>query len=102
METWRWELAIPGNDRFFKDHWSYNKMIDTFKMMLGGKNDFACGFPYELSVQEGLLFPEDIESDMLESDFNEIKWSINISVLLKPTEPVACGVCHIVVLTGKL
>ena len=25
------------------------------------------------------------------SDFNEIKWSINISVLLKPTEPAAYG-----------
>lgn len=74
-------MAIPGNDRFFKDHWSYNKMIDTFKMMLGGKNDFACGFPYELSVQEGLLFPEDIESDMLESDFNEIKWSMEMEAL---------------------
>lgn len=75
---------------FFKDHWSYTKMLDTFKMMLDdNKSDFVCGFPYQLSIKEGLLFPEDVESDMLESDFNEIKWSINISVLLKPIEPVA-------------
>jgi hypothetical protein len=80
---------------YFRDHWSYNKMRDTFKMMLDDtKTDFVCGFPYELSIQEGLLFPEDVESDMLETDFNEIKWSINISVLLKPIEPVACGVCR--------
>ena len=60
---------------FFKDHWSYNKMLDTFKLMLNGnKTDFVCGFPYQLSIQEGLLFPEDVESDMLEADFNEIKW----------------------------
>lgn len=74
---------------FFKDHWSYIKMLDTFRMMLDDtKSDFVCGLPYQLSIQEGLLFPEDVESDMLESDFNEIKWSINISVLLKPIEPV--------------
>lgn len=64
---------------YFKDHWSYNKMLDTFKLMLNdAKTDFVCGFPYQLSIQEGLLFPEDVESDMLESDFNEIKWSMEM------------------------
>jgi len=75
---------------YFKDHWSYGKMLDTYKMMLNDNGaGFVCGFPYQLSIQEGLLFPEDVESDMLEADFNEIGWSINISVLLKPIEPVA-------------
>ncbi len=65
-------------------------MLDTFKLMLDdNKTDFVCGLPYQLSIQEGLLFPEDVETDMLEADFNEIKWSINISVFLKPIEPVA-------------
>lgn len=64
---------------YFKDHWSFNKMLDTFKLMLDdSKTDFVCGFPYQLSIQEGLLFPEDVESDMLESDFNEIKWSMEM------------------------
>lgn len=54
-------------------------MIDTYKLMLNDtKTDFMCGFPYQLSIQEGLLFPEDVESDMLESDFNEIKWSMEM------------------------
>lgn len=67
---------------FFKDHWSYRKMLDTFRMMLDErKTDFVCGFPYQLSIQEGLLFPEDVESDMLESDFNEIKWSMEMEAL---------------------
>ena len=67
---------------YFKDHWSYNKMLDTFKLMLDdSKTDFVCGFPYQLSIQEGLLFPEDVESDMLESDFNEIKWSMEMDAL---------------------
>ena len=67
---------------YFKDHWSFNKMLDTFKLMLDdSKTDFVCGFPYQLSVQEGLLFSEDVESDMLESDFNEIKWSMEMEAM---------------------
>ena len=65
-------------------------------MLDDSRHDFMCGLPYQLAIQEGLLFPEDVESDMLESDFNEIKWSINISVFLKPIEPVAYGVCRFV------
>lgn len=54
-------------------------MLDTFRMMLDdSKTDFVCGFPYQLSIQEGLLFPEDVESDMLETDFNEIKWDMEM------------------------
>ena len=87
---------------YFKNHWAYGKMLDTFKMMLDDtKTDFICGFPYQLSIQEGLLFPEDVESDMLESDFNEIKWSINFSVLLKPIEPVCLRGYRVAMLTGK-
>lgn len=64
---------------YFKDHWPYHKMLDTFKLMLDDtKTDFMCGFPYQLSIQEGLLFPEDVEGDMLETDFNEIKWSMEM------------------------
>lgn len=67
---------------YFKDHWAYNKTVDTVKLMLNDtKNDFVCGLPYQLSIQEGLLFPEDVESDMLESDFNEIKWSMEMEAL---------------------
>ena len=63
---------------YIKDHWSYTKMLDIFRMMLDDKNtEFVCGLPYELSIREGLLFPEDVESDMLESNFSEVKWSIN-------------------------
>lgn len=68
-------------------------MMDTCNLMRDDtKTDFVCGFPYQLSIKEGLLFPEDVEDDMLETDFSEVKWSMNISVLLKPIEPVACGV----------
>lgn len=71
---------------YFKDHWSFVKTVDTWKLMLNNDSQsapvgFMCGFPYELSIKEGLLFPEDIESDMLESDFSEIKWSMEMEAL---------------------
>lgn len=63
-----------ASSAYFKDHWSYTKVLDTFKSMLVGNKDFVCGLPYQLSIQEGLLYAEDVESDMLESDFNEVKF----------------------------
>jgi Phage Terminase. len=78
---------------YFKDHWSYTKATDNCRFMLSDKHqDFVCGFPYQLSVREKLLIEADVESQMADSDFSEVKWSINISVLFKPIEPVACGV----------
>ena len=48
---------------YFKDHWSYNKMLDTFKLMLDdSKTDFVCGFPYQLSIQEGFFSPKTLKA----------------------------------------
>ena len=60
---------------YFSDHWSYTKSVDTFNAMLTpGHKDFVCCLPYELSIKEGLLDPDIVESEMLESDFSEIKY----------------------------
>ena len=48
---------------------------------------FVCGLPYQLSIKEGLLDNNAVADEMSEAGFNETKWSINISVLLKPIEP---------------
>jgi len=81
-------LTLWLTSAYFKDHWSYTKCVDTFKAMMDDKqSQFVCGFPYQLSIEEGLLDPEQVADEMSESDFSEIKWSINISVLFKLTEP---------------
>lgn len=81
-------LTLYLSSAFFKDHWSYLKCVDTFKVMLDeNRKQFVCGFPYQLSIEEGLLDPEGVADEMTESDFSEVKWSINISVLLKLIEP---------------
>lgn len=89
---------------YFQDHWSYRKCTDTCRFMLDERrHDFICGLPWQLAVEEDLLRMEDVEEQMAESDFTEIKWSINISVLRKPIEPCCLqGVLLYVVLTGKL
>ena len=87
---------------YFKSHWSYDKSLDFAKHTMDDtKNYFACGFPYQLPLEEGIYLREQIEDEMSESNFSELKWSINISVLLKPIEPVAYGVCRVAVLTGE-
>lgn len=73
---------------FYKSHWSYDKVVDYKNNMLDDKKKyFVCGLPYQLSVKEDLLDASAVADEMSEAEFNEIKWSINISVLLKPIEP---------------
>ena len=62
---------------YWSDHWSYRKCVDTQKAMLAeGRQNFICGLPYHLSIYEGLLDRSLIEEEMSETDFNEIKFSM--------------------------
>lgn len=73
---------------YFKSHWSYDKVKDYATRMVDDTTRyFVCGLPYQLSVKEGLLDSDAVADEMSEAGFNETKWSINISVLLKPIEP---------------
>lgn len=67
---------------YYKDHWSYQKAKDNFKYMLSDKRrDFVVGLPYQLALDEGLLTEERVIEDMTESDFNEIKWSMEMEAM---------------------
>ena len=71
-------LMLLLSSAHFKDGWAYSKCVDTFKGMLrDGTRHFVCGFPYQLSIKEGLLDPEQVADEMAESNFSEVKWSIN-------------------------
>lgn len=75
-------MTMYLSSAYFKDHWSYAKCLDTCKMMLNDeKHQFVCGLPYQLSIDEGLLDETTVEEEMLESDFNEIKFSMEYSAL---------------------
>ena len=72
-------LTLYLSSAYFKDHWSYTKCVDTFKAMLDpNRHQFVCGFPYQLSIEEGLLDPEVVADEMSESDWSEIKFSMEM------------------------
>ncbi len=70
-------MTLYLTSAYWSDSWIYQKCVDTFKaMMVGGKNQFVCGLPYQLSIKEGLLDRNAVEDDMAESDFSEILFSM--------------------------
>lgn len=65
---------IFGSSAYFADHWSFTRCMDTLgSMVVPGRKEFVCSLPYELAIKEGLLDPDIVESEMLETDFSEIK-----------------------------
>ena len=62
---------------YWEDSWVFQKCRDIFVNMLDdNRRQFVCGFPYQLSIAEGLLDRELIEDEMLDSSFNEVKFSM--------------------------
>lgn len=49
--------------------------------MVNGRRQFVCGFPYQLAIKEGLLDKNRVADDMSESDFSEVKWSMEMDAL---------------------
>lgn len=75
-------MTLYLTSAYWADSWMYQKCLDTFKsMMVGGKNQFICGLPYELPIQEGLIDRSAIEDDMLDSDFSEIKFQMEYEAM---------------------
>ena len=85
-------MTLYLSSAFYKDHWSFTRARDSCRFMLDERRkNFVCGFPYQLALYEDLLMEENVIEQMTESDFNEIKWCINISVHLKLIEPMLKG-----------
>ena len=70
-------ITIYLSSAWWKDSWAYLKCKDTCRAMLDDtKHQFVCGLPYELSIKEGLLDKELVEDEMSDTDYNEIKHSM--------------------------
>jgi hypothetical protein len=61
---------------YWEDSWVYQKCRDILKNMVNDRRQFVCGFPYQLSLQEGLLDRELIEDEMAVADFSAVKFSM--------------------------
>lgn len=67
---------------YYSDHWSYTKCLDTFEAMLDDtKKQFVCSLPYQLSIEEGLLDADTVLDEMSETDFSEVKFSMEYEAL---------------------
>ena len=66
---------------YYQDHWSFLKCKDTFVRMLRGKREFIVGLPWQLAVEEGLLQMDDVEAEMTEADFTEVKWAMEMGAV---------------------
>ncbi|MBQ8135060.1 MAG: hypothetical protein IJ192_11740 [Clostridia bacterium] len=64
---------------YFSDSWAYAKCQSVFDLMLDDtKHGFVCGFPYQLAIAEDLLDAEAVADQMAETDFSEVKWSMEM------------------------
>lgn len=67
---------------YYKDHWSYTRCRDSCRFMLDDtRSNFVCGLPYELAIEEGLLMEEEVLEQITETDFSEIKFSMEMEAL---------------------
>lgn len=72
-------LTMYLSSAYYKDHWAYLKCEDVYAAMVSGtRKQFVCGFPYQLSLEEGLLDPDKVVDEMEASDFNEISWKMEM------------------------
>ena len=75
-------VRIYATSAYFVDHWSYGQCQDVWEGMLDDtRRQFICGLPYQLSIAEGLIDVENVESEMYESDFNEIRFAMEYEAL---------------------
>lgn len=59
---------------WYQSHWCYTLFRDYAAAMIAGKPFYAAALPYQLSIKEKLLDRNQVESDMMSSDFNEVSW----------------------------
>lgn len=75
-------LTMYLSSAYYKDNWSYRKCVDTLRAMLDPqRRQFVCAFPYQMSIKEGLLDPELVADEMGETDFSDIKFSMEMEAL---------------------
>lgn len=71
-------LQVYLTSAWLKSHWSYEKYRATIKQMAAGKPYFCCNLPYQISVKNGLKKKNEIINEMTESDFDPVKWKIEM------------------------
>lgn len=67
---------------WLKSHWAYKEAQSYIvDLMNQQKKVFICGLPYQMSIKEGLLNPNQVIEEMLSPTFNEISFSMESGCL---------------------
>ena len=73
---------IYMSSAWMQNHWSFDKAKAYVVNLLDEtKRYFICGLPYQISIKEGLLSREQIEDEMSEADFDEMKFQMEMETL---------------------
>jgi len=64
---------------WYKAHESYDRVVSYQESMTDGKQYFVCSLPYQVSIKENLLMREEVQDEMAEKTFNEIKWEMEMN-----------------------
>lgn len=71
--------TIFMSSAYYTGTWAYQKCLDTFNIMVHGKaKQFIGAFPYTLALADGLLSRSFVSEEMLESDFSEPKFKMEM------------------------
>ncbi len=64
---------------WYKSHWSFSKAkAYTVNFLDDTKKYFVCGLPYQIAIKENLLSKEQVEDEMSEMDFDEVKFQMEM------------------------
>lgn len=67
---------------WFQSHWSWQLCKDYFVSMLDPNKKYFCfRFPYQMPVKEGMLSIEQVEDEMAESSFSDIKFRMEMEAM---------------------
>lgn len=70
------------DNKTVKEHWSYEKAkAYTVNFLDDKKRYFICSLPYQISIKEGLLSRAQVQDEMSEADFDDIKWTMEMESL---------------------
>lgn len=74
--------AMFMSSAWYKNHWSYEQAKSYFANMLDDtRKFFVCSLPYQISIKERLLSRDQIEDEMSDSSFDEMKFSMEMESL---------------------
>ena len=73
---------IYTGSAWMKSHWAYIKAHDYFNNMLkDNKKYFVFCLPYQIAIRNNLLIRQQIQNEVEEDDFDEVKFSMEMEAL---------------------